>query len=154
MRKSVLLVTVVMMTMVWGTLLVADDEMCVPMGEITLEPLNEEAKRSEVVFPHAVHFSYSCQECHHKWDNESPIVGCSTSGCHDLAKAPKMEDGKPAKDPALKIRYFKNAYHDMCIGCHKEIKVKNKAMEASKASLGEKLAPTGPTGCNQCHPKE
>lgn len=66
----------------------------------------------------------------------------------------KMENGKPVKDPAMKIRYFKKAYHDMCIGCHKEIKKKNKALEASKASLGEKLAPTGPTGCNQCHPKE
>ena len=39
MRKSVLLVTVVLMSLIWGTLLVADDEMCVPMGEITIEPL-------------------------------------------------------------------------------------------------------------------
>jgi hypothetical protein len=42
----------------------------------------------------------------------------------------------------------------MCISCHKEIKIKNKAMEASKASLDESLPATGPTGCNQCHPKE
>ncbi len=154
MRKSVLLVTVVLMTMVWGTLLVADDEMCVPMGDITIEPINDEAKRSEVVFPHAVHFSYSCQECHHKWDNQAPIQSCSASECHDIGSAPKMEDGKPVKDPVMKARYFKTAYHNMCIGCHKEIKKLNKAMEASVASLGEKLLPTGPTGCNQCHPKE
>lgn len=154
MRKSVLLVTVVLMTVIWGTLLVADDEMIVPMGDIIIEPLNEEPKRSEVVFPHAVHFGYSCQECHHTWDKVSPIVGCSTSGCHDLDKAPKTEDGKPVKDPVMRVRYFKKAYHDMCIGCHKEIKMKNKEIEATKASLGEKLAPTGPTGCNQCHPKD
>jgi hypothetical protein len=153
MRKSVLLVTVILMSLIWGTFLVADDEMCVPMGEITIEPLVEDAKREEVAFPHAVHFSYSCQECHHKWDNASAIQGCTTSGCHDLQAAPK-NDGKPVKDPQMKIRYYKNAYHDMCIGCHKEIKKKNKAMEASKASLGEKLPPTGPTSCNQCHPKE
>lgn len=138
----------------WGTLLVADDEMCVPIGEITIEPLTDEAKRSEVTFPHAMHFNYSCQTCHHKWDNKSIISSCTTSGCHDLDKTPKMENGKPVKDPVLQARYYKKAYHDMCIGCHKEIKKRNKAIEASKASLGEKLPPTGPTGCNQCHPKE
>jgi uncharacterized protein YlaI len=153
MRKSVLLVTVVLMSMIWGTLLVADEQMCVPM-EITIEPLIEDAKRSEVAFPHAVHFSYSCQECHHKWDTKSTIVNCTTSGCHDLDKAPKTDDGRPVKDPAVSIRYYKKAYHDMCIGCHKKIKKSNKEIEASKASLGEKLSPTGPTGCNQCHPKE
>jgi len=154
MRKSVLLVTVVLMSLMWGTLLIADDEMLVPMGEITIQPLIDDAKRAEVMFPHAVHFSNSCQTCHHKWDKASVITGCTTFGCHDLDKAPKMEDGKPVMDPVLKARYYKNAFHGMCIGCHKEIKKKNKAMEASKASLGEKLPPTGPTGCNQCHPKE
>ena len=154
MRKSVLLVTLVLITMVWGTLLVADDEMVVPLGDITIEPINDEPKRSEVVFPHGVHFSYSCQECHHKWENTAPIQSCSTSECHDLGSAPKTKDGKPVKDQELKIRYFKKAYHDMCIGCHKDIKKINKTMEASKASLGEKLLPTGPTGCNQCHPKD
>lgn len=154
MRKSVLLVTMVLITMIWGSLLVADDEMCVPMGEITIGPLTDDAKRSEVAFPHPVHFSYSCQDCHHKWDTKSPIAGCTASGCHDLEQAPKTDDGKPVKDDVLNIRYYKKAYHDMCIGCHKEIKRKNKVMEASKASLGEKLPPTGPTSCKQCHPKE
>jgi len=154
MRKSVLLATVVILSLIWGTLLVADDEMCVPLGEIIIEPLVDEAKRSSVAFPHGVHFSYSCQECHHQWDNESEILSCTTSGCHDLTEAPKMENGKPVKDPDEKILYYKKAYHDMCIGCHKEIKKANKAMEAKKASLGEKLLPTGPTGCNLCHPKE
>ena len=43
---------------------------------------------------------------------------------------------------------------ESCIGCHKEIKKTNKALEASKMALGEQLAATGPTGCNECHPKE
>jgi hypothetical protein len=154
MRKSVLLVTVVLMSLIWGTLLVADDEMCVPMGEITIEPLVEDAKRSAVAFPHAVHFSYACQECHHEWDNTSVIQSCTTSGCHDLLEAPKTDDGKPVKDPDLKILYYKKAYHDLCIGCHKDIKQKNKAMEASLVDLDEKLPPAGPTSCKQCHPKE
>ena len=154
MRKSVLLVTIILASLIWGSLLIADDEMCVPMGEITLEPLTAEAKRSEVVFPHTAHFSYACQRCHHKWGGDAPIVGCTTSGCHDLENAPKTDDGKLVKDPVMKMRYFKNAYHDMCIGCHKQIKKQNMKMEASKAALGEELPATGPTGCSECHPKE
>lgn len=154
MRKTVFFVTVVLISMVWGSLLIADDEMCVPMGEIVIEPLAEDAKRSEVTFRHTVHFSYNCRECHHKWSGKEPITGCATSGCHDLDKAPKTEEGKPSKDPLLQARYYKNAYHKMCIGCHKEIKMQAKKMEAVKTSLGEKLPATGPTGCNQCHPKE
>jgi hypothetical protein len=154
MRKFVLLVTVVLMSLFWGTVLIADDEMCVPLGEITLSPLVQEAKRAEVAFPHAAHFNYSCQECHHKWDKTSAIQSCTTAGCHDLQAPPTMDDGKPIKDPKMKVRYFRNAYHEKCIGCHKEIKMENKAMEATKTALGEKLSPTGPTSCGQCHPKE
>ena len=154
MRKSVLFVTVVLMGVVCSSLLIADDEMCVPMGEITLASLAQEAKRSEVTFTHTTHFSYACQECHHKWTGKEAIQSCTTSGCHDLDKTPVDENGKPVKDKVLKARYFKNAFHDNCIGCHKKIKMKNKAMEASKAALGQKLPPTGPTGCVECHPKE
>jgi hypothetical protein len=154
MRKSVLFVTVVLMGLVWVSLLIADDEMCVPMGEITLSSLAKDAERSAVTFPHAVHFNYTCQECHHKWNGKEAIQSCTTSGCHDLDKAPVDEKGKPIEDKVIKARYYKNAFHDNCIGCHKQIKMKNKDMEASMASLGEKLPPTGPTGCIQCHPKE
>ncbi len=154
MRKSVLLVAVVLVSIIWGSLLIADDEMCVPMGSITLAPLTAEGKRSNVEFPHAIHFGYSCQQCHHTWQGEEAIANCTTSGCHDLAKRPITESGQPVKDPALNIRYYKKAYHDMCLGCHKEIKKANTALETSKADLGAKLNATGPTGCNQCHPKE
>jgi nitrate/TMAO reductase-like tetraheme cytochrome c subunit len=154
MRKSVLFVTVVLMGLIWVSLLIADDEMCVPMGEITLSSLAKDAERSAVTFPHAVHFNYTCQECHHKWNGKEAIQSCTTSGCHDLDKAPVDEKGKPIEDKVIKARYYKNAFHDNCIGCHKQIKMKNKDMEASMASLGEKLPPTGPTGCIECHPKE
>jgi hypothetical protein len=133
--------------------LAAQEQMCVPMGNITLAPLSETAKRSEVSFPHAVHFSYACQKCHHDWDGSSQIKSCSTSECHDLAQAPKTKDNKPVKEQLVSIRYYKKAYHDLCISCHKKIKMKNKALEASNASLEAPLPSTGPTGCNQCHPK-
>jgi hypothetical protein len=145
MRKSVLYGAVVLMGVFWVSMLIAS-EMCVPMGEITLESLAKDPKRSEVAFPHAAHFSYSCQKCHHKWNGKEAIQSCTTSGCHDLDKVPE--------DKTRKMHYYKQAFHSACIGCHKEIKTKNKVMESSAAALGEKLPPTGPTGCNQCHPKE
>ncbi|MDA8142320.1 MAG: cytochrome c3 family protein [Desulfobacteraceae bacterium] len=131
-----------------------DNQMCVPMGDIVLKSISSEAKRAAVSFPHAVHFSYQCQKCHHQWNTESMITGCSTAGCHDLTEAPKDENGKPSKDAKLTIRYFKNAYHTMCIGCHKSIQQKNEIVEATQIQGGAKIAAAGPTGCIQCHPKE
>jgi hypothetical protein len=127
----------------------ADDEMCIPLGEIILEPPDTiEAKRSAVAFPHGVHFTYACQECHHAWDMESAIVGCTTSGCHDLTESPKKTD--PKEEDLL---YYKTAFHSNCIGCHKEIKVKNKAIETKIGHLPDNIPATGPTGCVECHPK-
>lgn len=143
----------VVLGLFFGLAWAEEAQMCVPMGDIVLHSLSEKAQRAEVTFPHAVHFSYNCQQCHHKWNNEEPITGCSTAGCHDLAEAPKDENGKPSKDALQQVRYFKNAYHAMCIGCHKDIKQQNKVLEKSQIQGGVKLAATGPTGCIQCHPK-
>ena len=139
--------------LVWGPAVSAEEEMCVPMGEITLSPLTDEPERSEVAFPHAVHFSYNCQQCHHKWDLETPITSCGTSGCHDLAELPKDDQGRVTADAEQKIRYYKNAFHSSCIGCHKEIKKENLKAEAMQLA-GAVIKPTGPTGCIQCHPAE
>jgi hypothetical protein len=156
MQKSVLTVGILAMALVgtiWGSTVIAADEMCVPMEDITIAPLTADAKRSEVTFPHAVHFSYACQQCHHTWNLTEPVVGCTTSGCHDLDAMPLDDKGRPTKDSAMAARYYKNAYHAMCIGCHKDIKAQNKATEASMKALGKPLPAAGPTGCNQCHPQ-
>jgi hypothetical protein len=132
----------------------SEEQMIVPMGDIVLEPLAMKAKRPAVTFPHAVHFDYACQACHHKWSGEEPIVGCSTADCHDLVELPKNDAGQPVQEKSIAIRYYKNAYHEMCIGCHKEIKIKNRKMETSGMPVGEKLTSPGPTGCTECHKPE
>jgi hypothetical protein len=143
----------IVLGMVWGPVAAAkEDEMCLPMGNIILEPLTNQAKRASVTFPHAVHFSYSCNQCHHTWNYVEPIGSCSAAGCHDLAEAPMNEDGQPSTDPVLQTRYHKNAFHNMCIGCHLDIKRENQALEASRRPAAAPLMPTGPTGCIQCHP--
>ena len=130
------------------------EEMCIPMGTILLEPLQGvEAKRTPVDFHHPTHFGFTCQTCHHTWESLEPIVGCATTGCHDVAEAPtKSEAGTIDKD--LAARYYKKAYHTLCIGCHREMQIQNKALEMSGRVLKENLPATGPTGCIQCHVKE
>ena len=131
----------------------AVEDMVVPMGIIVLEPDSSvEQKRAPVEFNHGKHFSFDCRKCHHKWEGNAKITNCTTSNCHDLLKAPK----KPTKYLAYTedgIKYYKYAFHQTCIGCHKEIKVKQEKMEMLyKASETKKKIV--PTSCNECHPKE
>ena len=129
----------------------AEDTMCIPMGTILIEPLDDvDAQRSPVEFPHSTHFEYTCKTCHHTWDAETPILSCTTAGCHDLTSS-RSADGKI--DPALAVRNYKTAFHGSCIVCHKDIKAKNHRIEKSY-SLTTPIQNSGPTSCNSCHPKE
>jgi hypothetical protein len=132
----------------------SDNKMCVPLGTIVLEPPEGvESKRTPVDFPHSKHFGFECRSCHHKWEGEAQIKGCTTSGCHDVLVSPTKSE-KGSTEQNLAIRYFKTAYHEQCIGCHKIMKLKNRKLEISGKKLEEQLPPTGPTSCVQCHPKE
>ena len=137
-----------------GIAVAGDEEMCVPMGIITLEqPDSVDAKRAAVEFQHGRHFVLACNTCHHTWEGAEPITGCMTAGCHDLDTLPRKEDSKVIdKDQAF--RYYKNAYHGQCIGCHKTLKKEIQQMANTFAGLDDKLPTTGPTGCIECHPKE
>ncbi|MBW1841730.1 MAG: cytochrome c3 family protein [Deltaproteobacteria bacterium] len=128
--------------------------MCVPMGDIELmPPASVEAKRSPVNFPHSRHFNNDCKSCHHKWEGNAKIQNCTTAGCHDQVAAPKTKE-KYLKYSDISIKYYKYAFHSQCVGCHKEIKQKRKAMEMSHTTLKDKLPATGPTGCKGCHPAQ
>ena len=157
MRALVLSILMVACILTIGGVVTGEEtaqEMCVPMGTILLEPPESiEAKRAAVEFPHSKHFGYECAVCHHKWEVEEPIAGCTTSGCHDLFEPP-AETKEAGTGAELAVRYFKSAYHDMCIACHKQIKVENEKLEASYRTLNKPLPKSGPTGCHQCHPEE
>ena len=132
----------------------AVEDMCIPMGVIELKPDSSvEQKKSSVEFNHAKHFTFECRKCHHKWEANTKITNCTTSDCHDLLKAPK----RPTKYLAYTeegIRYYKYAYHQNCIGCHKQIKVQRKKLESVYLAANKELPKTGPTSCDECHPKE
>jgi len=131
----------------------SEESMCIPMGTIVLEPPDQvESKRSAVEFPHAVHFDYTCSTCHHKWEKEAVVLSCMAAGCHDAAVNPK-KTAEGSVSPKEAIRYYKAAYHSACIGCHKEIKKQNQALENSYRSSSTPIQSSGPTGCSECHPK-
>ena len=137
-----------------GVAVAGDEEMCVPMGIITLEPPDSvEAKRAVVDFQHGRHFVLACNTCHHTWEGAAPITGCMTAGCHDLDTLPRKEDSK-AIDRDQASRYYKNAYHGQCIGCHKTMKQEILQMANTLAAIDGHLPTTGPTGCIECHPKD
>lgn len=156
-RRYLLMVGVAILAIFSFGLVIAGESgesMCIPMGTIVIEPPDQiESKRAAVMFPHATHFSYTCSTCHHKWDRETPVLSCMATDCHDIATIPKKAEGNKA-DPELSSRYYKAAYHSACIGCHKEIKQQNKAIESSYRSVTTSIQSGGPTGCSECHPKE
>ena len=132
-----------------------EEEMIVPMGIIVIGPPESvEPKRSPVDFPHSRHFaSVDCRTCHHTWQGTEPIKSCTASSCHDVTVSPTKSE-KGTANPDLAIRYYKAGYHQLCIGCHKEINIQNIKLETSYKELKETLTVPGPTSCIQCHPKE
>ncbi|MCG8619100.1 MAG: cytochrome c3 family protein [Desulfobacterales bacterium] len=131
----------------------SEESLSVPLGNIIIEPPEDvEAKKESVDFPHGAHFGFACQDCHHDWDGESEVTGCSTEGCHDETEPSGTRD---IKDPD-NVLYYLAAYHNACVGCHRETtQQRNKAIkeaELKKAHVDEKDLPAaGPVGCNDCH---
>ncbi len=159
MQKVGILLLCFVMAIIFGSMRVvsgeeAPEDMVVPMGTIVLSaPDGVEQKRAPVDFPHSRHFGFECQTCHHTWEGTTQIKGCMTSGCHDaLEAATKSRQGTPLR--AEEIRYFKKAYHESCIGCHKVMRLKNRKIEMSGKKLDGPLPNPGPTSCIECHPKE
>jgi hypothetical protein len=130
------------------------DAIYVPLGRIVLAPpVGVAPKRSAVPFPHSRHFDYTCKTCHHKWDGNSQVQSCTGSKCHDQLSA-TVKGPKTPNEGLQAIRYYKYAFHQQCIGCHREIKDHNEKLERSRKKIKEPLQWPGPTSCVGCHPRE
>lgn len=127
------------------------DAITVPVGTLVLNPPSGIiAVRSPVAFPHSLHFSYACNQCHHKWDGLTPVKNCMAAGCHDALDPPKKSE-KSLEYDLEAMPYFKYAYHKRCIGCHKDIRTINQAREKNIMGPGGKVSNLGPVGCVGCH---
>ena len=94
------------------------------------KPEGYEPKQKSIPFSHTAHADIDCYHCHHTGD---VTQGCMDAGCHDLINPASPEERRD-------IRFFEKAYHDQCIGCHRDLR--------------QKEEPTGPVACVGCHPKE
>ena len=114
--------------------------------------------KGEIQFSHKKHsedyakkfaklYPNGCGDCHHD-DKGKPLAGLTADSkvqkcfeCHKkCGEAPKGKDA-PKLDKKQKLEYHSEAFHDNCIGCHKEF---NKEFKPKKA----------PVTCNDCHPKK
>ncbi|MCK5419312.1 MAG: cytochrome c3 family protein [Desulfobacterales bacterium] len=125
-----------------------------PLGKIVIKaPESVEPKRPPSYLTHSLHFGYMCSECHHTWEFNTQVKKCTAPGCHDLTVSARKSKKSGSNQPE-EIMYYMRAYHKQCIVCHLELKRANLALEMSLKILKEKLPPTGPTGCIECHPVE
>jgi hypothetical protein len=130
------------------------DAIFVPVGRLALAPpVGVTPKRSAVAFPHSQHFGYTCKTCHHKWDGNSQVQSCTASKCHDQLSLP-VKSKKTRANSLEAIRYYKYAFHQQCISCHREIRIHNKRLERSGKKIKAPLQWPGPTSCVGCHPRE
>ena len=103
--------------------------------------------RPAVEFPHMQHIDaeIECSDCHHRFKGGENVVdegeleedaeGIKCSSCH------KSEAGfrfKPDLDTTK--RTLQQAYHRMCMSCHRQVKKENKT--------------AGSVTCGGCHPKK
>lgn len=130
------------------------DAVFVPVGRLALAPpVGVTPKRSAVSFPHSLHFGYTCKTCHHKWDGNSQVQSCTASKCHDQLSLP-VKSKRAGANRMETIRYYKYAFHQLCISCHRDIKIRNERLERSRKKIREPLQRPGPTSCVGCHPRE
>jgi hypothetical protein len=122
------------------------EQLMLPTGTMTLSAppdAERDPALSPVVFPHSLHFAYSCKDCHHEWDGQGEIQSCAAAGCHEnLWAAP------PGTTPLgeKRIKSLAGAYHQTCRDCHRE------ELKAQKAA-GMTRFYTGPIDCDGCHPE-
>ena len=152
-RFLVMAIFILSLTIPWVSAEETMDALYLPVGTLTISaPRGLVPRRAPVAFPHSRHFDYNCKSCHHTWDGHNPVNNCTTSGCHDLVE-PSRDDQGRVKSATEDMRYFKTAYHQNCITCHKALKSKRHALEKTRALITEPLPKTGPTGCVECHPR-
>lgn len=117
--------------------------------EILLDNKSEftSRQRPAVKFPHLAHMEadIECSSCHHRFKNgenqvddselEEGEEGIKCASCHRRKTGFKF---KPELDPTK--RNLMQAYHRMCMGCHRQLKKDNKA--------------AGAVTCGECHPRK
>lgn len=106
-----------------------------------------EKHRAAVTFPHELHMGdFECLACHHKYENGENILDEKT-----------LEEGNPdllcaaCHDESADID-LKQAYHDQCMGCHRQFRLYRCCNTRDKTVWLAGSIP-GPELCGECHVK-
>lgn len=101
----------------------------------------KEHTKPVISFTHKKHneeYKIDCKECHHIYEEGKNVwkIGDEAKKCGSCHN----KEGKPPKDvkEKEKILYLMEAIHQNCLGCHKEVKKKDKEKDV-------------PTACPKCH---
>jgi hypothetical protein len=117
--------------------------------EIQIQHEGFENTKGIVTLTHQKHVAdhkIGCGECHHD-DKGKPRTdlkdGDEVKTCFECHTKPGTLKGKKAKglSKAELMAYVGNAFHENCIGCHKDYNKKNKTKAA-------------PQKCTGCHPRK
>jgi hypothetical protein len=127
-------------------------QICIPLGSLKINPPKGfVATKPSVDFPHSSHFDITCKVCHHTWDYDNQIAGCSSPGCHDLL-IKEADEEKGVKGAKPSPRFFRHAYHNSCIECHRSTRrqaiLKEKQEGTSETTEQLKIVPLQ---CEDCH---
>ena len=100
---------------------------------IKIENDYADRKKAPVTLTHKKHaedYRIACADCHHLYEDGKNLFkeGGSVQKCSECHDAQKSEGN---------VKKLMLAYHDNCMGCHKELKKQAKE--------------TGPTTCSGCH---
>lgn len=142
-RFPVLMVILGIATFLWAVNLDAQPD------DISLDDNEVFTSRSRpaVEFPHMQHIDaeIECSDCHHRFKGGENVVdegeleeeaeGVKCSSCHKSKAGFRF---KPDLDPTK--RTLQQAYHRMCMSCHRQVKKENKT--------------AGSVTCGGCHPKK
>jgi hypothetical protein len=122
-------------------------EQKVPDKIVIKSTLWKDHTKKPVEFNHKKHqedYKIKCTECHHVYKDGKNVwkKGDEVKKCQECHNEPTIKGEKKLPKAQQKLN-LKLAFHDNCVGCHKELKKKDKAKYAKI-----------PTTCVKCHPKE
>jgi len=73
---------------------------------------------------HAMDYKITCVDCHHQLEPGAKVVEENCLDCHG-AKAIRNNQQTRRIPKEKRVQRYLKVLHDMCIGCHKEVKANN-----------------------------
>ena len=93
---------------------------------------------NQVIFNHSKHameYKITCVDCHHQLEPGAEAVGENCLDCHG-SKAIRSAQQNQRISKEKRAQPYLIALHDMCVGCHKELKANSSYSKVPVACWG------------------